>query len=162
MYIWTFYVHSQKFVEKKTFFVTYVKKIKAFHVKNYFESSKIVLFTHPMKNVISLWNLVCKHRMLRCTPRIYFRIFRHFKIYFLDNGCIYTYEPKMISRDVLLSMFSPACFTFVSVLQATELWLLLECRIAYCTCICSSFIVFYFLNVDLVFLLAGDTNAGKV
>jgi hypothetical protein len=54
MYIWIFYVHSQTFVEKKTFFGTYIKKIKAFHVKSYFESTKIVLFTHPIKNVISL------------------------------------------------------------------------------------------------------------
>jgi hypothetical protein len=60
---------------KKIFCVAYVKKIKTCHMKIYFGSPEIIIFTQPLKHVISLHNLVCEHRMSRCTPRILFRIF---------------------------------------------------------------------------------------
>jgi hypothetical protein len=48
MYIWTFYVHSQKFVKKKTFCVTYVKNDKTIpRKKSYFKSPKIVFLHSP-------------------------------------------------------------------------------------------------------------------
>jgi hypothetical protein len=62
---------------KKTFCVAYIKNIKICYVKSYsikhvfFESPKIVFFTQPIKNVIFLRNFACKHRMLRCTSRIF-------------------------------------------------------------------------------------------
>jgi hypothetical protein len=43
--------------------------------KNYFESAKIVFFIQPIKNSIFLRNLVCEHRISRCTPRIFLWIF---------------------------------------------------------------------------------------
>jgi hypothetical protein len=58
MYIRTFYVHSQKFVETKLWDL---RKKKSCHMKSYFGSPKIIFFPRPIKNVtISLPNLLCE------------------------------------------------------------------------------------------------------
>jgi hypothetical protein len=69
-------------------------------VKGYFAGPKIVFFYSSQKKFHFSRNVVCGHTMSGCTPRFFFRFFWHSEICFLNNGCIYTYESKVISAPL--------------------------------------------------------------
>jgi hypothetical protein len=74
-------------------------------MKSYFEAPKIA-FLHRSQKMFFV-KLLCEHRITEFTPQYYyFWIFRHFKIYFLGNTRIYTYEPMWISKAVMNSITS--------------------------------------------------------
>lgn len=57
-------------------------------------STENCLFLQRQKNVFFSRILCANIECLDVHPDIIFRIFEHFEICFLDNECIYTYEPK--------------------------------------------------------------------
>jgi hypothetical protein len=78
------------------------KKDKKCHVNSNVGALKFVFFIGATKNVLFSRNFVNEHKISRCISRYFFQNFQTFWNVFFGNGCIYTREPKWISRVTAL------------------------------------------------------------
>jgi hypothetical protein len=99
VYIVTFYVCTQVFVEKITFCVVCTKKPKKCTVRSRVTTSKFVFFIGATEKNFFFWKFVYQHKMSRfiCKNLVYnFLILRNVNSH---NGCKCSYEPKCISPN---------------------------------------------------------------
>ena len=84
VYVRIFYVGPLNFRHERTFFVTWVKRIKKYLVCNENIASQFVLLTRNTNFFFHNETFMGQHRMPGCTCEYFFRIFKHFKIcYFI-------------------------------------------------------------------------------